>query len=49
MQGISLPIEVLNKIDQIMYKFIWKKQFTEKRLLKKWKEQLSMQTLNQVD
>ena len=41
MQGISLPIEVLNKIYQIM--FIWKRPFIDKKAFEN-EEQLSMQT-----
>ena len=37
MQDISLLVEVLNNIDQIIYEFIWKRQFTDKKAFEKVK------------
>ena len=49
MQGISLPAEVLNKIDQIMYKFIWKRQFTDKKAFEKVKRAVVNADIESVD
>ena len=45
LQGLCLPTYILKQIDTILYKFIWKKHFTEKKAfekvkLKRWNVQL---------
>ena len=35
LQGLSLPLDMLKHIDQILYEFVWKRQFNEKKAFEK--------------